>query len=210
MTAVDADGPILVVSPNWLGDILMALPAVQAADAAARAAGRRLEVLTRPAFMPVWRMALPEGGGGNIHPAAKTDPVGPLARRLRESGYAEAVVIPHSFRSVRAPFLARIPWRIGLPGHFFRGWMLTDVRRPRTPAANAAAGRERPSHQAWEILDLFGIDPPGGRIPAPRLAVPADILDAVRARLGDAPRPWTALVPGAARGPAKQWPTDHW
>lgn len=198
-----ADGPILVVSPNWLGDVLMALPAVQAAAAAARAAGRRLDVLTRPAFVPIWRMAL--GGDSEVIPSAKTDPVRPLARHLRASGYSEAIVIPHSFRTARAPFLARIPRRIGLPGHLFRDWMLTDIRRP-----SASPGRDRPTHQAWEILDLFRIAPPDGKIPAPRLAVPEAARAAILSRIADAPRPWIALVPGAARGPAKQWPTAHW
>ena len=195
--------PILVVSPNWLGDVLMALPAVQAADAHARAAGRRLDILTRPAFAPIWRMALPDGAG--IIPSAKTDPVRPLARQLRARGYAEAIIIPHSFRTARAPFLARIPKRIGLPGHLFRDWLLTDIRRP-----SPSPSRELPTHQAWEILDLFRIAPPDGKIPAPRLAIPDAARAAILSQIADAPRPWIALVPGAARGPSKQWPTDHW
>ncbi len=195
--------PLLVISPNWLGDVIMALPAVQAADARARADGRRLDILTRPAFAPIWRMAL--GGDSETIAAAKTDSVLPLARQLRARGYAEAIVIPHSFRTARAPFLARIPRRIGLPGHLFRDWMLTDIRRPQL-----AAGRDRPTHQAWEILDLFRIAPPDGKIPAPRLAVSEAARAAILSRIADAPRPWIALVPGAARGPAKQWPTDHW
>lgn len=209
MVSMNADGPILVVAPNWLGDVLMALPAVQAAAAAAHDAGRRFDVLTRPAFVPVWRMALP-GDANGILPAAKTDPVGPLARRLQQRGYSEAIVIPHSFRAARAPFLARIPWRIGLPGHLFRDWLLTEVRRPGAPADAEGPARRCPDHQAWEILDLFRIQPAGGLIPPPRLTVHAAVLDAVRDRIGDAPRPWIAFIPGAARGPSKQWPADHW
>ena len=208
---MSASGPILVVSPNWLGDVLMALPAVQAAAAAAGTGtepGHGFAILTRPAFLPVWRMAMPEGTG--LVAAGKTDPVFPLARRLRAGRFVTAYVLPHSFRAARAPFLARIPERIGLPGHFFRDWMLTEVRRPGAPAEADGPARRCPSHQAWEILDLFRIHPAGGLIPPPRLAVPPAVLDAVRDRIGDAPRPWIAFIPGAARGPSKQWPADHW
>lgn len=201
---MSGEGGILAVSPNWLGDVVMALPAVQAAEARARADGRSFAVLTRPAFAPVWRMALAEGSG--IVAAGKNDPVMPLARKLREGGFAEAYVVPHSFRAARAPFLARIPRRIGLPGHFLRDWMMTEIRRPK----GNGGGREAAGHQAWEILDLFGVEPAGGRIPAPRLEVPGEVLEAVRGRIGEAARPWIAFVPGAARGPSKQWPTDHW
>ena len=131
----------------------------------------------------------------------------PKARRSR--GVLDwAIIIPHSIRTARAPCLARIPQRTGLPGPLFRDWMLTDIRRPGAPAESPA--RRCPDHQAWEILDLFRIHPAGGLIPPPRLTVPADVLDAVRNRIGDAPRPWIAFIPGAARGPSKQWPADHW
>ena len=199
----------LVVSPNWLGDILMALPAVQTATAEAARADGAFAILTRPAFVPVWRMAMPDGT--EIIAAGKTDPVFPLACRLRAGGFAAAYILPHSFRAARAPFLARIPRRIGLPGHLFRDWMLTEIRRSGAPAEpHDGPSRRCPDHQAWEILDLFRIRPSGGLIPPPRLTVPADVLEAVRDRIGAAPRPWIAFVPGAARGPSKQWPTDHW
>jgi heptosyltransferase-2 len=203
---VSTQNSILVVSPNWLGDVLMALPAVQAAAAQTDVP---FAILTRPAFVPVWRMAMPEGT--ELVAAAKTDPVFPLARRLRAGHFAAAYVIPHSFRTARAPFLARIPERIGLPGHLFRDWMLTEIRRPGAPAEpHDGPSRRCPGHQAWEILDLFRIHPAGGLIPPPRLTVPAGVLDTVRDRIGDVPRPWIAFIPGAARGPSKQWPADHW
>jgi heptosyltransferase-2 len=44
---------------------------------------------------------------------------------------------------------------------------------------------------------------------APRLTLPSEAQARARERLSALPRPRIALAPGAARGPSKQWPAEH-
>ena len=190
---------ILVCGVNWLGDAILSMPALQAfrwenpdAD---------LTLLVRPALAPLWAMHAAPTRVLSLPPAG-TAGLRPLARSLRERGIDTAYVLPHSFRSALPPWLARIPSRIGLPGHFPRDLLLTDVRPPaRGP------GRE---HQVYEYLDLFF--PGAGRrtFPPPALSVPPPVLERLHETLDALPRPWISLIPGAARGPSKQWPTEHY
>ncbi|HRX07316.1 MAG TPA: hypothetical protein P5306_09565, partial [Kiritimatiellia bacterium] len=118
---------ILVCGVNWLGDAILSMPALQAfrwenpdAD---------LTLLVRPALAPLWAMHAAPTRVLSLPPAG-TAGLRPLARSLRERGIDTAYVLPHSFRSALPPWLARIPSRIGLPGHFPRDLLLTDVRPP--------------------------------------------------------------------------------
>jgi heptosyltransferase-2 len=43
----------------------------------------------------------------------------------------------------------------------------------------------------------------------PHLELPEDALASARKRIAAAAEPRVALIPGAARGPAKQWPREH-
>lgn len=189
---------ILVCSLNWLGDVLMSLPALQALRD--HHAGLDLTVLTKPGLAPLWALSplptrvlcLPPAGGG----------LGPVLRGLRALDIDTAYILPHSFRSALPPFLARIPRRIGLPGHFPRDLMLTEIRPP-------AAGPGR-THQVFEYLDLFFPGETRRTFTPPRLAAPPQALDQMRVRLASLPRPWIAVLPGAARGPAKQWPAERY
>ena len=189
---------LLVCGLNWLGDAIISLPALQAFRWENPAA--ELTVLTKPHLAPLWTMhaaptrivALPADWAG----------CRAAIRDLRALELETAYVLPHSFRAALFPFLARIPQRIGLPGHFPRDFMLTEVRRP-------AAGPGR-AHQAFEYLDLFFPGANRRTCPAPRLTVPPPVLEHLHERLDPLPKPWIALLPGAARGPSKQWPVEHY
>lgn len=64
-------------------------------------------------------------------------------------------------------------------------------------------------HQVFEYYDILTPDPLVREWEPPQLCVPDTLKGwAVRA-LGALPRPRVALLPGAARGPAKQWPPHH-
>ena len=189
---------ILVCALNWLGDAILAMPALQALRE--HHAGADITLLTKPSLAPLWAMhavpdrvlSLPVDGGS----------LKPVVRSLRELEIEVSYILPHSFRSALPPFLARIPRRIGLPGHFPRDFLLTEVRCP-------AAGPGR-IHQVFEILDLFFPGENRRTYAPPRLVVPPETLDRMRARLAALPRPWIAILPGAARGPSKQWPAERY
>lgn len=183
---------IVVCGVNWIGDAVMSMPALDRLRA--RRPDARLTVLAKPSVAPLWRMhdapdevlELMSGAGGVWRAAAA----------LRARAAAEAWVLPHSPRSALIPFLARVPRRVGTPG-LGRSLLLHRVVRPSTDPDRR--------HQAYEYLDLFF---PGEEAPleAPRLRPPEAARAAVRERLAGIPRPLVGLMPGAARGPSKQWP----
>lgn len=185
---------VLIVGVNWLGDSIMAMPALQSYRRRRPAA--RLVMAVRPHLAPLWQMhpALAEvrACSGALPELLQ------LARQLRRERPAAAYVWPRSFRSALAPWLAGIPRRRGLPGHG-RDWMLTDVIPP--PA-------DTRRHQAFEYLNLMGDDT--AEIEPPALQAPAELQQQWRARLQAAGAAnWVALLPGAAFGPAKRWPDGH-
>ncbi|MBN1269820.1 MAG: lipopolysaccharide heptosyltransferase II [Kiritimatiellae bacterium] len=186
---------ILIIGTNWIGDSIMSMPAVQALRRARP--GARITVLVKPALVPLWQMheapdavlTLEEGIAGTLA----------SARRLRAEDFEQAFILPHSFRSALVPFVARVPARIGMPGHA-RDWMLTEVVTPHQ--------RDERPHQACEYMALMAPETLEREPERPRLRVPEAAAAAARQLLASLPRPRAALLPGAARGPAKRWPAE--
>lgn len=211
----------LCAGVNWIGDTIMSMPAIDAwrrlhPDA-------HLSLLVKKNLAPLWEMH--PGPDGIITYEDTTAGTFAIGKALRRTGrFDRAVVLPNSFRSALIPFLARIPERIGAPGRF-RTFMLThpvaaSVSEPNPSPVAASSlsrhgGMSEPipasvtrSHQAYEYFRLLGLDPPD-RIEPPRLRISEGAREAALARLESLPHPRVALIPGAARGPAKRWPAEH-
>jgi heptosyltransferase-2 len=156
----------------------------------------KLGLLVKPGLTALWKMhpaiadvlCLHPGWGGAWR----------AGREIRARGIGRVYVFPHSFRSALPPFLARTPERIGMPGHG-RDFMLTEVVPPHSDPS-------RP-HQQFEYADLLL---PGyhGKLPAPELRIGASATHEAN-RMLEAGSAWIGCIPGAARGPSKQWPADH-
>lgn len=189
---------VLLRLPNWLGDVVMGAPAVAAIARALPGAEVTAQVLAP--FVPLARL-LP-----GVHRAEPAPPVRGLrtalaARRaLRPARYDLAVVMPRGARAQLAPWLARVPVRVGFGGPG-RGLLLTHAVRGWEPL------RRQHRSAFYGALAL-----PFGEAPlAPlALAAPPEALaqaDALLTRLGRRPgEPLVALEPGARYGPAKCWP----
>ena len=149
---------VLVRLPNWVGDVLMARPAIRALRARwpeARLVGmaraghaalvERLGVFDRVVDAP--------GGSGLARAAA----VGAAARALRPRRLDTAVVLAPSFEAALVAWLAGVGRRIGHDTDRRRA-LLTDPVAPRPGA-----------HRADEYLDLTRVldagDPPAGAAP---------------------------------------------
>jgi len=184
---------VLIVGVNWLGDSVMSMPALQSYRQ--EHPHTRLVMLVKPKLSELWRLhpaideiwELPPNLGGMIRVARQA-----AARRFHAS-----FILPHSFRSALVPSLARIPERTGLPGHS-RDWMLTRVVRP-----PVLPGKE---HQCHEYMALMGVTEKPAAVPC--LTISEALGRQALGRLG-AQQPWVALMPGAAYGPAKRWPPEH-
>ena len=196
-SAPTASGGTLLYAPNWLGDAVMAMPAVQAWRALHP--GVRLTVLTKRGNAPLWRM----------HPAVDdviellpgTRGTFRTGWRLRAHRFEEALLLPNSFRSALIAWLARIPVRRGVPCHARSLLLNRWARLSRAPSDY---------HQSRETAPILLGDSftPETPLPAPSLAMPAELRTETLAAFGldGATGALVAVIPGAARGDSKRWP----
>jgi heptosyltransferase-2 len=192
---------ILVIGPAWVGDMVMAQSLFRLLQA--REPGVALDVvgpawsLPLVARMPEVREGIAlEAGHGELALGARRR----LGLALRSRGYDRAIVLPRSFKSALVPWFAGIPVRTGFRAEL-RGWLLNDQRKLDRQVLDQTVKR-------FLALGL----PPGAPIPVPpepRLTVDAANRDALLASHDLGRRPAVALLPGAAYGPAKQWPLEH-
>ncbi len=189
---------LLVRSPNWLGDAVMAAPAVRA-----MAAGRpdaEVTILAPEKLADFWR-AVPAAAGVIVIPGARRGALA-VASLVRKAGpFDAAVLLPNSLRSAAEAWLAGVPRRVGFPGHS-RSWLLNQVvSEPAVPP-----GPARPHHAAryLHLATSVGAPPaslrPEGRpLPASIFRPPSSTSSSLR----------LARCPGAAYGPTKRWPAER-
>jgi heptosyltransferase-2 len=127
---------------------------------------------------------------------------------LRREGFDWAVLFPDSVRVALAPFLARIPLRIGYARNALRRALLTRVLAPpRTPE-----GARRPVSMIERYLDVvrpLGCTDAGHELD---LLVSPSAAEQVAARLERARLGGAGLLvvcPGAHYGASKLWPPEH-
>jgi lipopolysaccharide heptosyltransferase II len=181
----------VILAPNWLGDAVMALPAVD--DVRRGLPGVTITIAARPGIAPLFRLVpgvdvLTLGGGrrdGDTLPRSRFD---------------AAILLPNSFRSALLVSRARVPERWGYRTDW-RGRLLTRAVDP-----------PRGVHQIEyyrRLVSALGF--PNGAA-EPRLDVPADARAAAGAQLRaagwDGSAPLVAIAPGAAYGGAKRWPAE--
>jgi len=192
-SASSDDGAVLVGVPNWVGDGVMAMPALQAFRR--RNPRACIVVLVKPAMRPLWAMHEAADAIVEMHAGLR-----PAVNAVRAADCGRAVILPNSFRSALIPCLAGVPDRRGMAGHW-RRWLLTDVVRPPSEPERA--------HQVYEYLDLLAPGTPAGGFEPPRLNVPESAAMKAQGFVASLAAPRIALLPGAARGPSKQWPAEH-
>lgn len=199
----------LVRVPNWLGDIVMALPALRALALWPDAG--TLAIAAPRAFVPVARMVdgidhvLPLSSAGRAWGRAFADDVA----RVRDGRYDRIVLLTNSFGSAWMARRAGVPERLGYRADWRGGLLTRAPRRRRGPGDS-----RHHSHYYLRLLSRLGIPvPPDAATAWPRLAVPREAREAARrllAELGiDLSRPLVGFAPGAAFGAAKRWPPDQ-
>ena len=110
---------VLVRSPNWLGDMIMALPAIKALSETLQT--EKLCVLTRKGFGTVFNRQ------PFVNEVVEFDRSEEAAAhsRLSKEGYDALFLFTNSFRSAWNGWKTGCPVRVGYSGNF-RGWLLTD------------------------------------------------------------------------------------
>jgi len=193
---------IVVRTPNWIGDTLMALPAIESlrrnfpADEIwiAAPAWVREIFAGEESSERLWTIDSPKRGKDFFAAAAK----------LRAQAFEAGLLLTNSFGSAAVFTLAGIPERWGYAREG-RGLLLTKKVRARR--------RDEPLHMVRYYLDLIaGLG--WKTYPAEiRLTVtPSEKArgrDLLTAAGLDPERPLAILNPGASFGPAKRWPADR-
>ena len=195
----------LVISPNWIGDAVMAQPLLQLLRA--REPGCVIDVLAPSWVAPVWR-AMAEVHevieAPFRHGALQLRERWRFARALKQRGYAAAYVLPNTLKFALIPWLAGIPRRVGYKGESRYGLInvmhCDDSVAPRPMVSFYAALASAPSPQCALPSAL----------PRPHLQVDERVKAEVLAGLGiGAGKPLVAFAPGAEFGSAKRWPSTH-
>jgi heptosyltransferase-2 len=187
----------LVISPNWIGDAVMAQPLLRMLKQ--QHPERPIDVLAPPQVVPVWRR-IQEADDILVTPVPPPRAATGRAPQVRapaaRRGYSDAYVLPNTLKYALIPWLARIPRRVGYKGEMRYG--MINVMHTTTPPRSmvpfyAALAREP--------------ELPSPSPARPSLVVGGEESDDVRTRLGlSLVRPLVVFAPGAEFGIAKRWP----
>ncbi len=193
---------IVVRIPNWIGDAILARPALDSlaahfpdAEIAVAAAGWVRDLFGDEGGRP--RILNLNGSGSPRDMKA--------AEALRAERFDLGILFTNSFGSALQFRKAGIPARWGY-GRDGRGFLLTRAVRPPDPQAE-------PRHQVHYYLDLLGRLGIPAIAPSLRLGLSAAEREEAQRRLrelgaGDG-RPLVVFNPGASYGPAKRWPAER-
>ena len=186
---------VLIRAPNWLGDAVMALPAMAAVR---RTFPRSTLAVAAPAGVaPMFQ----EMTGAAQDELLTVEP-GTEKAAVSAGRFDLAILLPNSFRSAWVAHRAGVPHRWGLASSA-RGWLLTRSVRP----------PNRPRHQSARYLALMDALGVSGSDDHPRVSVTAASAERARDLLSrnglDASSTVVGMAPGAAYGHAKRWPPSR-
>ena len=191
---------LLIRGPNWVGDAVLAIPAMKAVRE--RFSQAEITLMVRPwvaglfksaPFIDkVWSEEKPSGLGDWMR----------VTRNIRTGGFDLALLLPNSFESALAMFLGGVPQRVGYATDG-RRWMLTNSITP--------GGGSR--HQVHYYLDLVKILSAGTDQPSIEIEATNEERANARRLLGAEGIAGSArflvLNAGAAYGSAKRWHEDR-
>lgn len=199
---------LAVFCPNWVGDVVMATPALRALRQ--HFAGAHIVGVMKPYIAGTLE------GAPWLDSHLCLDSRGPwrqrwpaAAWRLRQEKIDLAVLFPNSFHSALTARLGGCRRRVGYD-RYHRGFLLTDRLAPLRD--------ERGRIQVAPVLLAYNLLAEAAGCPSPSLRLelfttPRDeaAADAVWQETGlHGFREVVCLNPGAAFGSAKFWPAEHW
>jgi heptosyltransferase-2 len=195
---------ILLRATNWVGDVVISLPALRALRAHHR--GDRIAVLARPWVAELYRLlpdvdeVLVEEPGGR-HAGRRGRAA--LASELAEGAFDRAILLPRSFATAWTVFRAGIPERWGYRGELRSPFLTHPVTLEKVPG----------EHELFRHLRLVaatGVPLP--EVPDGTWPVAEPLKRSARARLQQAglpPGPFAAAHVASFAHEAKRWPEDR-
>ncbi len=186
---------IIIIGLNWLGDIIMSIPAISAAAAAGE-----VHIVTRPHLADVYHLI---GLPLQIHAVATN--AGPLdafrqLQPLRKLKADHTLVFPDSFRAACLAKLCNSRQITGFSAQFRSLFLDRAVKKP-------------DNFKVWHESDLHfllcreaGVAS-GERPQLPHCGFADEVFNDIARRLEfDPEREFLVMAPGAAFGAAKRWP----
>ena len=195
---------ILIHCPNWVGDLVMATPALRAVRE--NNPDAYISLLVRPQVRQVidglfYYDELIEYDSKSLHRSWSRKLI--FSRELKKRWFNLAIVLPNSFSSAALSFLARIPERIGYNVNF-RGFLLTHTIPP--PRENGKIVPIPMVERYLNICKALDYEVPSVKT---KLAFSNGTRKAVRKlyqRWGiKGNKPLVAVTPGASFGSSKCW-----
>ncbi len=195
---------ILVRTPNWVGDAVMTLPALQALGELYN--GAEISILAKKAVIPIYEnnpavadiieyQADYKGLKGRFQ----------LSKKLRTEQFQLAVLFQNAFDAAFISFLSRIPERVGY-GRDMRSSLLTEA----VPFTDEIKKLHHIDYYL-NIIKSLGMADKEKR-PWPRLYPRAAELaeaESFISKKGLAGKPLIGAAPGASFGPAKMWAPER-
>ena len=188
-------GRTIVYLPNWLGDMVMAVPFLHA--------------LRAYDYGEIWAVgksnAIHLYNGLNLFDRfISIDDKGIVAlldrtSALKKVAFKRAIALPHSFRSAFFFYNLRIKERVGYARNK-RGFMLTQKLK------QDAAEPESTVEHYLKIIDALGVT---RSLDAPLLLVTDDEDEKFDETFPDVSKPYGVFIVGAEYGPSKCWPQKH-
>jgi heptosyltransferase II len=194
---------LLVLAPNWLGDAIMALPAI--ADLRRHYPGATLTMAARRPLAALATMvpgvddSMPLDGRGSARAitALRRD-----IDRLRAGRFDAVLLLPNSFHAALLAHRARIPQRWGYRADLRTPLLTRAVPRPRIARLHQA---EYYQHLTRGLGIAAGPLVAEVRVDEERGAE----ADRLLRQHGWDGRPLVGVAPGAAYGWAKRWPPER-
>lgn len=194
---------ILVISPNWIGDAVMAQPLLRAIKE--RYPDRPIDVLAPAWVAPVWHAITEVAEVIETpfrHGALQLKERRKFAKMLQQRGYQTAYILPNTLKFALIPWLAKIPERVGYKGEMRYGLInimhYDDRQHPRPMKSFYAA---------------LAHEPVNGTVPVasdPAMFISKEQKqDSLKSVGLSADAKIVAIAPGAEFGPAKRWPASH-
>ncbi len=180
---------IVIRSPNWLGDSVMAVPAVRAIKAGRPDA--HITIAAPEKIAPVWKL-IPEVD--EVLPIPERSVFGTARALKRNALFDVAILFPNSLRAALEVWLARVPRRVGFRGHR-RRWLLNQI----------IPEREKPGPIEHQSVRYLRIAEGVGAGMEKTFNVQRSTFNVQRALEAKPSTTKIGLCPGAEYGPAKRW-----
>jgi heptosyltransferase-2 len=183
---------VLIRAPNWLGDAVMALPAMAALRTGF--SDKALAIAAPSSIAPLFH-EMTQAAPDEVLTVEKATE----AATLREGHFDLAIMLPNSFRTAWVCRLAGIRERWGYRAHGRSILLTRGIAQPR--------GRRHQSEYYRHFVSALGYEAPDD---LPRIDISLHTrnrVDDLLARTGiDRSTPLVGIAPGAAYGHAKRWP----